>query len=72
MSELELPTVVTAIASSESESFVAGTLFTQGWSVIFRAIDWDSLERFVSGNQELVHSALLLLPLIYLEFQRRK
>ena len=60
MSELELPTVITAIASSESESFVAGTLFTQGWSVIFRAIDWDSLERFVSGNQELVHGALLL------------
>ena len=60
MSELELPTVITAIASSESESFVAGTLFTQGWSVIFRAIDWDSLERFVSGNQELVQGALLL------------
>jgi len=60
MSELELPTVITAIASSETESFVAGTLFTQGWSVIFRAIDWDSLERFVSGNQELVQGALLL------------
>ena len=60
MSELELPTVITAIASSETESFVAGTLFTQGWSVIFRAIDWDSLERFVNGNQETVQGALLL------------
>jgi Mrp family chromosome partitioning ATPase len=60
MSELELPTVITAIASSETESFVAGTLFTQGWSVIFRAIDWDTLERFVNGNQEIVQGALLL------------
>jgi len=60
MSELELPTVITAIASSETESFVAGTLFTQGWSVIFRAIDWDTLEHFVNGNQEIVQSALLL------------
>jgi Mrp family chromosome partitioning ATPase len=60
MSELEMPTVITAIASSETESFVAGTLFTQGWSVIFRAIDWDSLERFINGNPEIVRGALLL------------
>jgi Mrp family chromosome partitioning ATPase len=60
MSELEMPTVITAIASSETESFIAGTLFTQGWSVIFRAIDWDSLERFIKANPESVQGALLL------------
>jgi hypothetical protein len=60
MSELEMPTVITAFASSETESFIAGTLFTQGWSVIFRAIDWDSLERFIKANPESVQGALLL------------
>ena len=55
-----MPTVITAFASSETESFIAGTLFTQGWSVIFRAIDWDSLERFIKANPESVQGALLL------------
>ena len=60
MSELELPTVITAISASETEGFIAGTLFAQGWSVVFRAIDWASLERFINGNQEVAHGALLL------------
>ena len=55
-----MPTVITAISSSETEGFVAGTLFTQGWSVIFRAIDWASLEHFVSTNQDAARGALLL------------
>ena len=60
MSELEMPTVITAIPSSETEGFIAGTLFAQGWSVVFRAIDWDSLERFINANKELAQGALLL------------
>jgi len=60
MSELEMPTVITAIASSDTEGFVAGTLFAQGWSVVFRAIDWDSLERYVNTNHEVSRGALLL------------
>jgi Mrp family chromosome partitioning ATPase len=60
MSELELPIVITAISSSETEGFIAGTLFAQGWSVVFRAIDWISLERFIVNNQEIAHGALLL------------
>ena len=60
MSELEMPTVITAISSSETEGFIAGTLFTQGWSVVFRAIDWTSLERFISANQDVAGGALLL------------
>ena len=43
MSELEMPTVITAIANPEAEGFVAGTLYAQGWNVVFRAIDWSSL-----------------------------
>jgi len=60
MSELEMPTVITAIASSETEGFIAGTLFAQGWSVVFRAIDWESLERYIHANQEAAEGALLL------------
>ena len=60
MSELEMPTVITAISSSETEGFIAGTLFAQGWSVVFRAIDWASLDRFLLDNQELAKGALLL------------
>ena len=60
MSELEMPTVITAISSSEAESFVAGTLFAQGWSVVFRAIDWDSLDRYITANPEVSKGALLL------------
>jgi Mrp family chromosome partitioning ATPase len=60
MSELEMPTVITAIASSDTEGFVAGTLFAQGWSVVFRAIDWDSLERYINTNHEVSRGALLL------------
>lgn len=60
MSELELPTVITAISSSETEGFIAGTLFAQGWSVVFRAIDWVSLEHFINTNQDIARGALLL------------
>jgi len=60
MSEQELPTVITAISSSETEGFIAGTLFAQGWSVIFRAIDWDSLAHFLNTHQEIAKGALLL------------
>lgn len=60
MSELEMPTVITAISNSQSEGFVAGTLFTQGWSVVFRAIDFDTLERYVKDNPEICKGALLI------------
>lgn len=60
MSELEMPTVITAIASAETEGFIAGNLFAQGWNVIFRAIDCDSLERFINENPEISRGALLL------------
>jgi len=54
MAEIELPVIVTAIANSELESFVAGTLYGQGWSVIYRALDVASLNLFLddAANQE--------------------
>ena len=50
MAEIALPIVVTAIANSELEGFVAGTLFSQGWNVIFRALDLGSLVNFIDGD----------------------
>lgn len=50
MAEIALPVVVTAIANSELEGFVAGTLFSQGWNVVFRALDVASLTTFVEAD----------------------
>ncbi len=60
MSNQELPVVITAIADAQFESFVAGTLFAQGWSVIFRAIDTDSLNKFCSDKPEIAAGSLLI------------
>lgn len=60
MAEISLPVIVTAISNSDQESFVAGTLFSQGWSVIHRAVDFDSLQDFVDSKPELASTALLL------------
>lgn len=60
MAEIALPVIVTAISNSEQESFVSGTLFTQGWSVIHRAVDFDSLRDFVTSKPDLASSAILL------------
>ena len=60
MSELMLPKVITAVANPELEGFIASTLFAQGWSVVFRALDWDCLERYLSENPEGAATALLL------------
>jgi Mrp family chromosome partitioning ATPase len=60
MSELEMPTVITAISSSEAEGFIAGTLFAQGWSVVYRAIDWQSLMSYLDSNPDIARGAMLL------------
>ena len=44
--------VVTAISDPEFEGFVARTLFGQGWSVLFRALDGQSLYSFLATIQE--------------------
>jgi MinD-like ATPase involved in chromosome partitioning or flagellar assembly len=49
MAEIELPVIITAIANSELESFVAGTLYGQGWSVIYRALDASTLTDFLES-----------------------
>ncbi|MEY3649868.1 MAG: hypothetical protein RL370_571 [Actinomycetota bacterium] len=58
MSNQELPVVITAISDAQFEGFVSGTLFAQGWSVVFRAIDTEAIERFCSNNPEQAASSL--------------
>ena len=48
-----MPTVITAIANPEAEGFVAGTLYAQGWNVVFRAIDWGSLQSYLTANSAI-------------------
>ncbi len=60
MSEQEMPIVVTAIARAEIEGFIASTLFAQGWSVGFRAIDWQSLEVYAAENASVLGSRILI------------
>ncbi len=60
MAEIELPVVITAITNSESESFVAGTLYSQGWSVIYRAINVESLILYIQANAEVAKNSLLI------------
>lgn len=44
------PIVITAIADSDFEGFVASTLYSQGWSVSFRALSTESLKEFINSN----------------------
>ncbi len=56
----ELPVVITAVADAHSEGFISSTLFAEGWSVVFRAIDLENLELFLANNVELASTALLI------------
>ena len=44
------PTAVTAIHRADHESFAASTLFSQGWSVLHRALEWRSLIEFLDTS----------------------
>ncbi len=60
MAEIELPVIVTAIANSDLESFVSGSLFTQGWSVVYRALDLSGLERYLSSDLAALANIVLV------------
>ena len=60
MAEIAPPMVVTAIANTEFEGFVAGTLFSQGWNVVFRALDIASLTTFIDADLFQSRNVVLL------------
>ena len=79
MAEISLPVIVTAVADSDLEGFIAGTLYSQGWSVIYRALDAHSLVTFLedhakeSSNVVLIYSPDLpgISPEVISGFQNR-
>ena len=58
MGEVEYNSVATAIRGAEFEGFIAGTLFSQGWNVTYRALDIQSL---LAHLDSAPHSLSLLL-----------
>ena len=60
MAEMEMPVIITAIANPEEEGFIAGTLFSQGWNVIYRALDALSLEAFLAKADADLKNVLLI------------
>ena len=44
------PTAITAIHRADHESFAASALFSQGWSVLHRALEWRSLIDFLDTS----------------------
>ncbi len=60
MAEIALPLIVTAIANPDLEGFVAGTLFSQGWNVIHRALDAESLISFLDHHPEERENVILI------------
>ena len=49
-SDLKL-NLITAISNSEKEDNIAELLFSQGCNIIYRALNLESLERFLDNNQ---------------------
>ena len=49
-SEIPQIHVVTAIADTDLEDYVSQLLYSQGWSIIFRAFDWMSLLEFLNDR----------------------
>jgi hypothetical protein len=52
-SEIPQLEVVTAIADADFEDFVAQLLFSQGWSIIYRAFDTDAMQNFLAERSGL-------------------
>ena len=50
MAEPKPQVALTAIRDPESEGFIASTLFSQGWSINFRALDCQSLIAFLKDS----------------------
>lgn len=66
MAEISLPVIVTAIGDADLEGFISGTLYSQGWNVVHRALDATSLLAYLNlleagmGEIVLIYSPDLL------------
>ena len=58
-SEIPQLQVVTAISDADSEDFVSQLLFSQGWSIIFRAIDMAGLITFLKARTSALRTVVI-------------
>jgi CobQ/CobB/MinD/ParA nucleotide binding domain len=58
-SEIPQIQVVTAIADAESEDYLSQLLFSQGWSIVFRAFDFEGLIEFLEARGHLARTILI-------------
>jgi Mrp family chromosome partitioning ATPase len=61
MVENNTHTVITAISDSNLESFVSSNLHSQGWDIVARAVDSDTLQLFLKENPETAKNSILIL-----------
>lgn len=54
------PSIITAIADSNFESFVSSNLHSQGWDIVARAVDFSALEHFLQQEPELAKNSILI------------
>jgi hypothetical protein len=52
MDEISQPVVITAIADPEFEAMVSSALFSRGWNIIARPLDFNTLERELGINRD--------------------
>ena len=58
-SEIPQLQVVTAISDADCEDYVSQLLFSQGWSIIYRAIDMSCLIEFLQGRDESLRTVVI-------------
>ena len=58
-SEIPQLEVITAIGDAEAEDYVAQLLFTQGWNIVYRAFDMDSLIEFFNSRPSELRTVLV-------------
>lgn len=58
-SEIPQLQVITAISDADSEDFVAQLLFSQGWSIIFRAFEFEALENFMASRGQGLRTVII-------------
>ena len=58
-SEIPQIQVITSIGDADLEDYVAQLLFSQGWSIIFRAFDWDALVDYMKERSNELRTVIV-------------
>ena len=58
-SEIPQLEVITAIGDAEAEDYIAQLLFSQGWNIVYRAFDMNSLTQFLNSRAKELRTVLV-------------